>query len=84
MLSCLSPESLGSITDEQRHALQVSQQSTGRLEALIEDLILVSLASRGELSIQQENVDMRRLANLSIKSCGPKPRTRREPACDYR
>ncbi|HET6821975.1 MAG TPA: histidine kinase dimerization/phospho-acceptor domain-containing protein, partial [Anaerolineales bacterium] len=43
----LVTESLGSITDEQRHALQVSQQSTGRLEALIEDLILFSLASRG-------------------------------------
>jgi signal transduction histidine kinase len=61
-------ESLGSITDEQRHALQVSQQSTGRLEALIEDLILFSLASRGELNIQHENVDLRRLVNLSIKA----------------
>jgi signal transduction histidine kinase len=61
-------ESLGPITDEQRHALQVSQQSTGRLEALIEDLILFSLASRGELSIQHETVDLRRLVNLSIKA----------------
>jgi signal transduction histidine kinase len=47
----LVTESLGSITEEQRHALQVSQQSTGKLETLIEDLILFSLASRGELSI---------------------------------
>ena len=67
-IELLVTESLGSITDEQRHALQVSQQSTGRLEMLIEDLILFSLASRGELSILHENVDLRRLANLSIKA----------------
>ncbi len=67
-LELLTTESLGKITNEQRHALQVSQQSTGKLEALIEDLIMVSLASRGELSIKQENVDIGRLANLAIKS----------------
>jgi signal transduction histidine kinase len=62
----LIAESLGPITEEQRHALQVSQQSTGKLETLIEDLIMVSLASRGELSIKQENVDIGRLAQLTI------------------
>ena len=72
----LVTESLGAITDEQRHALQVSQQSTGRLEALIEDLILFSLASRGELSIQHENVDLRRLVNLAIKACTTKAEER--------
>ncbi len=61
-------ESLGQITEEQKHALQVSQQSTGKLEALIEDLIMVSLASRGELSIKQDNVDIQRIANLAVKS----------------
>src|SRR5215211_5350702 len=64
----LITESLGDITEEQRHALQVSQQSTNKLEALIEDLILFSLASRGEMSVKQENVDIRRLANLTVKS----------------
>src|SRR5512147_1577376 len=67
-IELLVTESLGSITEEQRHALTVSQQSTGRLENLIEDLIMVSLASRGELSIKQENIDIRRLANLAVKS----------------
>jgi signal transduction histidine kinase len=67
-IELLISESLGSITEEQRHALLVSQQSTGRLETLIEDLIMVSLASRGELSIRQENIDIRRLSNLAIKS----------------
>ena len=65
-------ESLGAITEEQRHALQVSQQSTSKLETLIEDLIMVSLASRGELSVKQENVDIRRLANLAVKSVANK------------
>ena len=64
----LITESLGPITEEQKHALQISQQSAGRLETLIEDLIMVSLASRGEMSIQQENVDIRRIANLAVKS----------------
>lgn len=61
-------ESLGSITEEQKHALQVSQQSTNRLENLIEDLIMVSLASRGELSIKQEQMDIQRIANLAVKT----------------
>lgn len=67
-LELLVTESLGRVTDEQRHALQVSQQSTGNLESLIEDLIMVSLASRGEMSIKHEEVDIRRLANLAVKS----------------
>ncbi len=67
-IELLVTESLGPITEEQRHALQVSQQSGNRLEGLIEDLIMVSLASRGELSIKQEDVDIRRIANLAVKS----------------
>jgi len=71
-IELLITESLGDITEEQKHALQVSQQSTNRLEVLIEDLIMVSLASRGELSIKQENVDIHRIANLAVKSFASK------------
>jgi len=60
--------SLGSVSEEQHHALEVSQKSTARLEAMIEDLIMFSLSSKGELSIKQEIVDIRRLANLVVKS----------------
>ena len=67
-IELLITESLGPVTEEQKHALQVCQQSGGRLETLIEDLIMVSLASRGELSIMQESVDIRRIANLAVKS----------------
>ena len=75
-IELLISESLGAITEEQRHALQVSQQSTGKLETLIEDLIMVSLASRGELSLKQESVDIRRLSNLAIKSSANKAQER--------
>ena len=66
-MELLISESLGRISEEQRHALQVSQQSTNKLEGLIDDLIMFAIASRGELSIKQENVDIQRLANLAIK-----------------
>ena len=64
----LVTESLGPLTDEQKHALQVSQKSTTRLERLIEDLIMLSITSRGQLTLKQEDVDIRRLANLTIKT----------------
>lgn len=67
-IELLITESLGPIVEEQRHALQVSQQSTTKLESLIEDLIMVSLATRGELSIKLEDVDIRRIVNLTAKS----------------
>jgi len=67
-IELLITQSLGPVTEEQKHALQVSQQSANRLEGLIEDLIMVSLASRGEMSIKQEEVDIRRITNLAVKS----------------
>jgi signal transduction histidine kinase len=72
----LVSESLGSITEEQRHALQISQQSTGRLETLIDDLIMFAIASRGELSVKQESVDIQRLANLAVKASVSKAQER--------
>jgi signal transduction histidine kinase len=69
-IELLVSASLGPLTDEQKHALDVSQQSTIRLETLIDDLIMVSMASRGELSIKQSAVDICRLANLTVKSHG--------------
>lgn len=72
----LASESLGPLTDEQKHALKVSQQSTIKLEGLIDDLIMFSLASRGELSLKQEPLDLERLANLTIKSVEQKGRDR--------
>lgn len=69
-IELLVSESLGPITEEQRHALTISQQSTNRLETLIEDLLMVSLASRGEMSLRQDAVDICRLVKLAVKSHG--------------
>jgi len=69
-------DSLGPITDEQRHALEISQKSTARLEEMINDLIMFSLTSKGELSIKQEATDIRRLANLAVKSAKEKATNR--------
>ena len=75
-IELLITESLGPITDEQKHALQISQQSSGKLEGLIEDLIMVSLVSRGELNIKHEDMDIRRIASLAVKSFQDKAQNR--------
>jgi signal transduction histidine kinase len=67
-LELLVTESLGSITEEQRHALQVSQRAAGKLQDMIEDLIMFSLASRGEMSMKQVGTDIGRLAKLTVNS----------------
>lgn len=71
-LELMLSESLGPTTEEQTHALQVSQRSAARLENLIEDLILFSLTSRGELSVQMDLVDIQMLANQVVKTAMPK------------
>ncbi len=69
-------DSLGPLTDEQRHALLVSQKASDRLENLIEDLIMFSLASHGEMTVKQEPTDIRRLANLAVKNAEQKAEER--------
>jgi signal transduction histidine kinase len=75
-LELLVTESLGSISEDQRHGLQVSQQAAARLETLIDDLIMFSLATRGEMSMKLDNVDIRRLAMLTVKSAMSKAEDR--------
>src|SRR5574338_1123478 len=71
-LELMSSESLGPLTSEQKHAMEVSQRASGRLDGMIEDLIMFSLASRGEMSMKQESVDVSRLVNLAVKSASRK------------
>lgn len=75
-IELLISESLGAITDEQRHALSVSQRAASKLEDMIEDLIMFSLASRGELSVKLHQVDIRRLVSLAVKSANNKAEDR--------
>ncbi|NJN79056.1 MAG: hypothetical protein HC797_00485 [Anaerolineales bacterium] len=75
-IELLISESLGKIAEEQRHALSVSQRATSKLEDMIEDLIMFSLASRGELSMKLSEVDIRRLISLAVKSATNKAQDR--------
>src|SRR5258706_1372909 len=75
-LELLVTESLGTISDEQRHALLVSQRSAAKLESMIEDLIMFSLATRGEMSMNLEKVDIGRLVTLAAKSAASKAEER--------
>ncbi len=69
-------ESLGPLSDEQRHALQVSQKASDRLENLIDDLIMFAMASHGELSLKQEPLDIRRLVNVAARNAAQKAEER--------
>ena len=67
-LELLITESLGDISEDQRHALQVSQRAATRLEGLIGDLIMFSLASRGEMSMKLDYLDIRQIVAHAIES----------------
>jgi signal transduction histidine kinase len=75
-LELMITESLGALSDEQRHALAISQKSAGKLENMIEDLIMFSLASRGEMSMKQEAIDIHRLVSLAVKTASQKAEER--------
>ncbi len=75
-LELMVTDTLGPLTNEQRHALQVSQKSADRLEKLIEDLIMFSTASHGQMSIKQEALDVTRLVTLAVKSAAQKAEER--------
>lgn len=58
-LELMQSEALGPLTPDQAKAMDVSLQSTSRLQNLIEDLILFSLAARGEMTLTLTRVDLR-------------------------
>lgn len=61
-LELLVFETLGTITEDQRSALQVCQKASGRLESLIDNLILFSQTAKGELTLKLGSVDISRVA----------------------
>ncbi len=75
-LELLVTGSLGKVSEEQQHALEVSQRSTAKLESMIDDLIMFSLATRGEMSMQLAKVDIGRLVMLAAKSAATKAEER--------
>jgi signal transduction histidine kinase len=75
-LELLVSESLGSISEEQKSALQVTQRAAGRLESLIESLIMFSLAARGEMTLNLQTVDMNKIAEEVFNFSKPKAEDR--------
>src|SRR5512135_248978 len=75
-LELMVSDSLGPLTEEQRHGLQVSHKAADRLENLIDDLIMFSMAAHGELSLKQEPTDIRRLVNMAIRNAAQKAEER--------
>ena len=65
-LELLTTESLGPLSAEQKNALQISQRASGRLESLIDNLILFSLAARGEMTLRVTPVDLNKVAEEII------------------
>lgn len=57
---------LGSLTDEQKRALQVMGRSTERLERLIEDLILFSQTERGQVTVKPAPFDLCHICQVAI------------------
>jgi signal transduction histidine kinase len=73
-LELMVTDSLGPLTDEQRHALQISQKAAYRLEKLIEDMLMFSSGAHGEMSFKPEAVDLERLADRALTNVMAKAR----------
>ncbi len=58
-LELLQTDSLGELNEDQKKAIDVAMRSAGRLQSLIDDLILFSQASRGEMTLSLQSVDLR-------------------------
>lgn len=72
----LATESLGALNDGQKNALKISQRAAGRLESLIDNLILFSLAARGEMTLRLASVNLNKVAGEVISYSRPKANDR--------
>ena len=75
-LELLTTGSLGDLSDEVKSALQISQKAAGRLESLIDNLILFSLAAREEMTLRLESVNLNKVAGEVITYSRPKANDR--------
>jgi signal transduction histidine kinase len=61
-LELLIVEALGTITEDQKSALEVCQKASGKLESLVDNLILFSQNAQGELTLKINPMDINKLA----------------------
>jgi len=71
-LELLQSESLGELNPSQIKALAVSLKSSIRLQNLIDDLILFSLASRGEMTLTLKPVDLNQIVSIAMERSASK------------
>jgi signal transduction histidine kinase len=71
-LDLLQTELLGPVNSDQKKALDVSLRSANRLQSLIDDLILFSQASRGEMTLILGPVDLSQIISKVIPLIKPK------------
>ena len=71
-LELLASEALGELNEDQQKSLEVSLRSAARLQNLIDDLILFSTASRGELTLKLSPVDLNLLLSPVLTRSNPK------------
>jgi len=76
-LDLLSDESLGSLSDEQAKAMRVMEKSENRLEVLIEELILFSMASSDSFLLRLEQVRLVDLVQVALAKVCEKADNRR-------
>lgn len=71
-LDLLHTELLGPVNADQKKALDVSLRSANRLQSLIDDLILFSQASRGEMTLTLGPVELHQVVSKVITLIKPK------------
>ena len=75
-LELLSTGSLGPLSDAQKNALSVSQRAAGRLESLIESLIMFAMAARGEMTLRLTPVNLAAVAGEIVSHSQTKAQDR--------
>jgi two-component system, NarL family, sensor histidine kinase BarA len=75
-LELLTTGALGPLNDDQKNALDITQRAAGRLESLIDNLILFSMATRGEMSMRLAPINLNQIADKIMNYSRPKARDR--------
>ena len=67
-LELLASGDLGAVNNEQYRSMMTMQRSTDRLEKLIEDLILFSMAEHGTINLHVKTVDINQICRDLVES----------------
>ena len=71
-LELLVTGELGKVSEEQFKALQISQRAASKLESIIEDLIMFSLASRNAMTMKLDRTDIGSVITQSVRAARSK------------